>query len=304
MRLTFLLVVSAVPVLAAAPGVFNTEGSAVVVGGDKNAAIEKATVSGEVHAVAEALKKIGGSPDEAQALVDEHCAELIKSSQVSHDIMDGNILTVRVTATIDLAALKRLASASGAVPAKAQLTGKKVLILATEQLGPHDIVGWTDYAFSIGPGSASASSKTHLLQLVDESGSLEASISSAFAEAGFEVIDPKVLRGRLQKPGLEVVDLTAPQAQAIAEKGDADLVIIAKGRADLMYHPALAEAGMQSGSGNVVARVIRVKDGKVLSTSTQQAAKVHLDIQTARILALNEAAKLASAELLRKLTAD
>ncbi|MBK7861062.1 MAG: hypothetical protein IPJ65_21130 [Archangiaceae bacterium] len=292
--------------LAAAPAVLTADGTAVVVGGDRAAALKKATQVGEVSALAEALKRAGGSPDDAQELYDAHRSELITSSQVGKDTLDGNILSVKVSASVDLSALKKLSGASGAA-AKAPasgLGGKRVLILATEQLGPREIVAWSDYAFSIGPGSASAQAKTRLMQLVDESGSLEAAISNAFSEAGFEVIDLKVLKGKLEKPGVEAVDLTAGQAQAIANKSDADLVVIARGKADLMYHPVVAESGMHSGSGNVVARAIRVRDGKVLSSSTQAAARVHLDVQTARILALNEAAKLASAELLRKLNAD
>ncbi len=178
------------------------------------------------------------------------------------------------------------------------------MILATEQVGPKDIVAWTDYAFAVGPGSASASSHTHLLQLVDETGSLEATLSGAFTDAGFDVIDLKALRGKLAKPSVETVDLTAPQAQAVAQKTDADIVLIVKGKADLMYHAALAESGMQSGNANVVARAIRVRDGKVLASSTQQAAKVHLDVETARLMALNEAAKLAASDLIRKLNPE
>jgi hypothetical protein len=46
---------------------------------------------------------------------------------------------------------------------------------------------------------------------------------------------------------------------------------------------------------------VRVRDGKVLASTTQHAAQVHLDAETARLHALDEAARLAAAELTRKL---
>jgi hypothetical protein len=99
------------------------------------------------------------------------------------------------------------------------------------------------------------------------------------------------------------VDLTAPQAQEIARKGDAEIVVVVKGRANDTRVGVIAESGMHSGSGNVVAQAIRVADGRVLSSSNQQGATVHLDRQTAQVLALNQAGKLASAELLKSLAA-
>jgi hypothetical protein len=58
---------------------------------------------------------------------------------------------------------------------------------------------------------------------------------------------------------------------------------------------------MHSGQANVVARLVRVRDGKVLASTTQHAAQVHIDVETARLNALNEAARLAADELTKKL---
>lgn len=310
-RTTGVLAVLAAFGAVAAPTSFSADGNAVIAGGDRAAAVQRATRTAEAQAVGDALKTMGDSDEDAESLLEQHRAVIIKSSKAGKEVVDGNVVSVAVTVTIDTDALAKVA---GVDPAKAKaakakgggagLTGKRVIVLATEQLGPREIIGWSDFAFSFGPGSASASSKTKLIQLVDEMGGLDATIASSFTDAGFDVIDPTVLKGKLSKPQLRVIDLSAPQATQIAEKADADVVIVVKGTADNVYHEALAEAGMHSGSGTVVARAIRVRDGKVLSSSTQQAAKVHVDFQTARILALNEAAKLASAELLRKLHAD
>ena len=52
------------------------------------------------------------------------------------------------------------------------------------------------------------------------------------------------------------------------------------------------------------ARVVRVKDGKVLASTSQHAAQVHIDLDTARLNALNEAAKMAASALTKKLNAE
>lgn len=289
----------------AAPLQVQAEGSAVVVGKDVAGAVQRATRSSQANAVAEALIQLGGAADQAEGLLEKFGPELLKAYQVTDQAQDGNILTVKLAATIDGAALAARAGLGPQAKRKAKAGGalRRVMILASEQLGPRDILSWSDVAFSVGPGHVSASSKGRLVQLVDELGGLQATLSQAFTDAGFSVVDLKALRGKLSKPQLEVVDLTAPQAQELARKGDADLVVVVKGRSSPTMVQAIAESGMHSGSGNVVAQAIRVSDGKVLSSTTQQGAKVHLDRQTAQVLALNEAGKLASAELLRSLNA-
>jgi hypothetical protein len=302
-RLSFLAAAFLLSGAWAAPLQVRSEGTAVVVKGNKTAALEQATRSAQTNAVAEALTQLGGSADAAEGLLDK-APDLLKSFEVTEQNVDTNILTIKATASIDATALAARAGLKpGAKRAKSSASAapRKVLILASEQLGPKSIIAWSDLAFSVGPGSVSASSKGHLIQLVDELGGLQATLSQAFTSAGYEVVDLKALRGKIAKPQLEVVDLTAPQAQELAKKGDADLVVVAKGRANSMYHSTIAESGMRSGGGNVVAQLIRVADGKVLSSTTQQGAKVHLDQETAQVLALNEAGKLASTELLRSL---
>ena len=80
------------------------------------------------------------------------------------------------------------------------------------------------------------------------------------------------------------------------------MVIMVTGKALTTQSEVVNQAGMHSGQGNVVARAIRVRDGRVLASSTQHSAQLHIDLPTARLLALNDAAKLASTELVRKMT--
>jgi tetratricopeptide (TPR) repeat protein len=175
-------------------------------------------------------------------------------------------------------------------------TGKRILILATEQNGPQQLRGWTDAVW--GPGGAATT--TTMTRTVTELGGLEAVLSDAFSNAGFDVIDPGVLRGRLQpKDSIEMLNLNNTDGRNIALRSDADLVLLVKGTAQVAQQAALAN--LISGQANVAARVIRVSDGKVLASVTQHAAQVHIDADTARSNALIEAGRMAGAQLTQKL---
>ena len=292
----------------------SAEGHAVIVGGNRALARSQAIAGALRAAVAQVAGGLGapGEGDDGatdHAVYDRAAAFVPRSSVVSEDV-DGNILQVQISADVDVEALKiavgdrrgggggaaaRVGGGGGGEP----LDGKRVLILATEQLGPHRVFGWTDLVWT--PGVIRT--KTTVVREVNEMGGIEATVAEVFGGAGFHVVDPQVLRGKLApKPAFEVLDLSAGEARQIAQRSDADYVVIAKGTAQLAYHADLAGSGMQSGQGNVVARLVRVRDGKVMSATTQHAAEVHIDADTARLNAINAAAKLAAETLTRKLS--
>jgi hypothetical protein len=291
----------------------SAEGHAVIVGGNRAVARSQAIASALRAAIAQVAGGIGapGEGDDKvvdHAVYDRAAAFVPRSSVVSEDV-DGNILQVQISADVDVDALKvavgerRGAGGGGGGAARAgggePLDGKRVLVLATEQLGPHRVFGWTDLVWT--PGVIRT--KTTVVREVNEMGGIEATVSDVFGGAGFKVIDPQVLRGKLApKPAFEMLDLSAGEARQIAQRSDADYVVIAKGTAQLAYHADLAGSGMQSGQGNVVARLIRVRDGKVVASTTQHAAEVHIDADTARLNAINSAARLAAETLTRKLS--
>ena len=288
----------------------SAEGHAVIVGGNRALARSQAIAGALRAAVAQVAGGLGapGEGDDGatdHAVYDRAAAFVPRSSVVSEDV-DGNILQVQISADVDVEALKiavgdrrsHRPAAVGHQPGEA-LDGKRVLILATEQLGPHRVFGWTDSVWT--PGVIRT--KTTVVREVNEMGGIEATVAEVFGGAGFHVVDPQVLRGKLApKPAFEVLDLSAGEARQIAQRSDADYVVIAKGTAQLAYHADLAGSGMQSGQGNVVARLVRVRDGKVMSATTQHAAEVHIDADTARLNAINAAAKLAAETLTRKLS--
>jgi hypothetical protein len=288
------------------------EGHAVIVGGNRAVARSQAIAGALRAAVAQVAGSVGAAGDgddtaTDHAVYDRAAAFVPRSTVVSEDV-DGNIFQVQISADVDVDAIKaalgdRRSSAAARATigggAGEKLDGKRVLILATEQLGPHRVFGWTDVVWT--PGVIQT--KTTVVREVNEMGGIEATLAEVFGGAGFHVVDPAVLRGKLApKPAFEMLDLSSGEARQIAQKSDADYVVIAKGTAQLAYHAELAGAGMQSGQGNVVARLVRVRDGKVVGSTTQHAAEVHIDADTARLNAINSAARLAAETLTRKLS--
>jgi hypothetical protein len=285
-----------------------------VVAGNRQVARAQAINSALRRAVGDVVAQLGGPAEGDDAAIDrnvyQRAAAYIPSSTVVTENQDGTIYSVELTVDVDRdAILAALGGRRGARQVRAQyangsdaLAGKRVLILATEQLGPNRLIAWTDYVWHWGAGG---SSKTTVMQEDNAMGGIEAVMSEGFSNAGFHVVDPQVLKGKLSpRPALRVLDLSTDLARNVAEKSDADLVVVVKGVAKDAYHETLAAGGMHSGQANVVARLVRVSDGKVLASSTQHAAQVHIDPDTARLNALNEAARLAAAELTQKINAN
>lgn len=251
-----------------------------------------------------------GAPREGEsgpldrALYDRAYA-FVRGSVVTNENVDGTIMTVDVNADVDADSVQQAMAQAGvqagarrrAASPSESAGGKRVLVLATEQLGPHQIFGWTDVVW--GPGGLAT--KTTAFRVDSSMGSMESTFADGLSGAGFDVIDPHVLRGHLApRPALEVLDLSAGEARQIAQKSDADLVVVAKGVA--MIGAGVGE--MVSGQANVVARLIRIRDGKVLASTTQHAAQVHIDSNTARLSALDAATRQAADELVKKLRSE
>ena len=223
--------------------------------------------------------------------------EHITSSRVLEQSVDGNILTIKVEVQVEPEALRR-AFPRGAAQGVA---GQRVLVLATEQLdGAH--LGWTDHAFAAQGAGVTSTVKTTMVQVTEDMGACEAAVSEAFRAGGFEVIDPEVLEGKVTaRTAAQVMNLSNGEAQKTARVAGAELVVVVTGRASLTTVPEAARAGMVSGQASVVARVVRVKDGRVLGSSSVTGAQLHVDSLTARAMALSSAAGRVAQDLIEKL---
>ena len=281
-------------------------GRAVVVGKNVEKARAAASATALRNAVESAVKAMGGPADgedsELDAAVYAKASTFVQKSDVVSETVEDNVMVLKVSATLDQAALKaalgsKKGSAKAGATAAADGGGKKVLILATEQLGPTHLIAWTDVLFT----RDSLSAKTSVAEIKSELGGLEAAVGEAFTNAGYAVIDAGVLKDKLApKKSVEVVDIGNGAAASIASKADADFVVIVKGVAKTVYNSTLAEGGMTSGQANVAARMIRTKDARLVGAATEHAAQVHIDPDTAMINAINEAARLAADSLIQK----
>ena len=188
--------------------------------------------------------------------------------------------------------------ADGSAPA---WRGRTVLILASEQLGPDQIIRWTDLVW----GPDQLSTKTTTLVAHRETGVVAATLSSSLRSRGMKVIDPAVLRGKLKKErAYEVEELGSDAAAAVASKTDAELVLTVRATAKLASNSVLADSNMTSAQATIVARLIETRTGEVVAAATSHAAKIHIDPDTARSEALAAATKDCVKQLLARTTSD
>lgn len=287
-------------------------GLAVIIRGNQAAASSQAQAQAVRSAVEKLVIAQGGPKPGADSVVDARvyaaAHAFVTGTSIVSERADGNILTVEMSVDVDAAAVRQGIGdrkvAVSAAPAPLDLGRKRLLILATEQLGPEQLISWVDIA--IKPGSllqpGAMQTKRNFARVANEMGTLNAMLAEGFTTAGWSVIDPSVLQGRLKAmPRFEPLNLTDDQARAVAQKTDADAVVIVKGVAKLIDASSTLGVGTWSGQANVVARLVRVKDGQVLAASTQHSAQVHMDPDTARIQALTEATRQTSSELVSKL---
>lgn len=287
-------------------------GQAVIIRGNQPAASAQAQAQALRAAVEKVVLAQGGPKQGQDSVVDARVYALapsfVSGASVLSERADGNIFSVEMSVDVNTSAVRqgigdRKAPPGAPAAAALDLGRKRLLILATEQLGPEQIISWVDVAIKPGtllkPGAMQT--KRNFARVVNEMGTLNAMYADGFTAAGWNVIDINVLKGKLTAmPRFEPLNLTDDQARSVAQRADADAVIIVKGVGKLAAASDLLGPGMYSGQANVVARLVRVKDGKILAASTQHSAQVHMDQDTARLNALTEAAQKSSAELVAK----
>jgi hypothetical protein len=176
------------------------------------------------------------------------------------------------------------------------LGSKRVLLLVTEMNGPQIVRAWTDGVWTLGGGNL----HTTVIRQANELDVLESTLSDKLTEAGFNVVDAGVLKGRMAPPARFEAVLGNDDAREVALHSCADLVMVVKGEGHAAQPSVLGGSGMFSGQSNVTARLIRVNDGVVVAAATEHAAQVHIDAETARANALTEAGKMVAAKITSK----
>ncbi len=116
----------------------------------------------------------------------------------------------------------------------------------------------------------------------------EAKIAQTLIENNYKVIEPQELRDTISKEkAFRVVDISEDTAISLAKLKGVDYIILGK---------AVASAGgnipssqMRSCFANITAKLIRVKDGKIVSYLDSTASVPHTDLITGGKLALSKA---------------
>ncbi len=114
------------------------------------------------------------------------------------------------------------------------------------------------------------------LSEVDLSAS-ESSIANKLIQSGFEIVQPQQLEETLKKErAFRRIDLTEKDSLKLANLGQADYVLL--GKAVASAGAKVPNSSMLSCFANLSAKLIRVKDGKVIAALAASASSAHLDV--------------------------
>lgn len=161
--------------------------------------------------------------------------------------------------------------------------GTKVLLLIAEQnIGEHYYYWW---------GGAIAEEVN--LSLV------ESILAQSLTKAGFEVIDPSVMGKLKVKKPYRHLGLNANEAVELARSYGANLVIL--GKALATEGAKLSGTTMVSSSANITAKVVRIKDRKIISYLSASGDSVHPNVVSAGKEALEQAAEELAEKLINEL---
>jgi Flagellar assembly protein T, N-terminal domain len=272
-------------------------GAAAIVSGDLESARAQALEQALRAAVRFAMKGLGAEQEGVDPRLDQAVyaqpSGFVARVTPKSESTEGNILTVAATVEVDQAALTAIVGPRRAAEGAKARPGK-VLILCTERIGPSHVVAWSDFVWSHG-------SKTTVLKIEDSPGTVDAVIAEGFTNAGFDPVDPAVLKGKIAAPSsVTVVDLGNQTATSYAKASDADYVVLVKASAKAVAPQALVAGQMVSGQAILTAKLLRASDGKLMGVATTHGAQVHIEPDTACVGALEQAAREAVTTLVSK----
>lgn len=117
----------------------------------------------------------------------------------------------------------------------------------------------------------------------------EATVAQKLIESGYEVLEPSSLSKVIKKDkAFRLVDISEAQSIKLGNLSRADYVI--QGKAVASAGGNVLQSNMRSCFANITAKLIRVKDGKVVSYLDAAGNSVHMDVITGGREALTNAA--------------
>ena len=118
----------------------------------------------------------------------------------------------------------------------------------------------------------------------------EAKVAQKLIEAGFDVLEPSVLNKVIQKErAFRMVDLSEGQSIKLGSLSGADYIVL--GKAVASSGGNVPQSTMRSCFANLTAKLIRVKDGKVLAYLDAAGNSAHMDVISGGREALGYAAE-------------
>jgi hypothetical protein len=116
----------------------------------------------------------------------------------------------------------------------------------------------------------------------------EAKVAQGLISAGLEIIEPSVLNKTIkQDPAFRLLSISDDKSVKLGNLSKADYVVV--GKAVASAGGVVPQSSMRSCFANVTAKLIRVKDGKVLSYLDASGNSVHMDVITGGREALSSA---------------
>ncbi len=130
---------------------------------------------------------------------------------------------------------------------------------------------------------------------------IEATVAKKLMEAGYEILEPsnitKVIK---QDKAFRLVDISEEKSVKLGNLAKADYVVL--GKAVASSGSKVPQSSMVSCFANVTAKVIHVKDGKVIAYLDASGNSAHLDVVTGGREALNNAAQDLAAKIINALS--
>jgi hypothetical protein len=105
----------------------------------------------------------------------------------------------------------------------------------------------------------------------------EAIIANKLIQSGFEIVEPQKLEGVIKKErAFRRIDLAEKDSIKLANLGKAEYLLL--GKAVASAGGRVPQSNMYSCFANLTAKLVRVKDGKVLAYLEAAGSSAHLDV--------------------------
>ncbi|NOX38196.1 MAG: hypothetical protein GXO78_11755 [Calditrichaeota bacterium] len=132
----------------------------------------------------------------------------------------------------------------------------------------------------------------------------ETELMNELMNKGFTFVDRNVVMRKIKRDAImAAIEGDVNSAKSIALESGAELLIIGKAvsKPAANVPSVVRQAGLVSVQATINLRAIRADDGRIIATTSQQAAAAHIDPLNGGTRALQKAARLAAEDLTRKI---